>query len=111
MGYEKRYNPALQFTEREEFVAHMNAEQPSRPANITNMNFKEIGQRVDELDLAADDHIALICASGQRSSTAGSILLMHNFRHLYNVTGGLYGRLAGSQTAYRLSVSRSIIED
>lgn len=53
------------------------------------MNFKEIGQRVDDLKLSVDDHIAIVCASGQRSSIAGSILLQNGFRHPYNVTGGM----------------------
>lgn len=53
------------------------------------MNFKEIGARLDELNLSPDDHIAIVCASGQRSSIAGSILLQHGFQHPYNVTGGM----------------------
>ena len=53
------------------------------------MNFKEIRTRLSELNFQVEDHIAVICASGQRSSIAGSILLQNGFQHPYNVTGGM----------------------
>ena len=34
LGYEKRYNPALQFDNREDFVKFMNHDQAPRPANM-----------------------------------------------------------------------------
>jgi hydroxyacylglutathione hydrolase len=34
VGYERRFNPALQYEERDAFVAYMTADQPSRPANM-----------------------------------------------------------------------------
>ena len=37
LGYERRNNPALRFTDRDAFVAFMTADQPVRPANIANI--------------------------------------------------------------------------
>jgi rhodanese-related sulfurtransferase len=45
MGYERRYNPALQFNSREAFVAYMNEDQPVRPANIMNIVAINQGKR------------------------------------------------------------------
>lgn len=41
------------------------------------------------LDVTDQDTIAVICASGQRSSTASSILLRNGFKNVYNVSGGM----------------------
>lgn len=45
--------------------------------------------RLDELPFAKDEPIAVVCASGMRSSTAVSVLLQNGFSHLHNVTGGM----------------------
>jgi hydroxyacylglutathione hydrolase len=37
IGYERRYNPSLQFREVDSFVEHMTREQPPRPANMQNI--------------------------------------------------------------------------
>ncbi len=37
LGYERRYNPALQFDNRDEFIAFMVHDQPARPANMINI--------------------------------------------------------------------------
>jgi hydroxyacylglutathione hydrolase len=37
LGYERRNNPALKFTDRAKFIRFMNADQPLRPANIANI--------------------------------------------------------------------------
>lgn len=37
LGYERRYNPAMQFNSRDAFVEYMNQGQPSRPANFVNI--------------------------------------------------------------------------
>lgn len=37
MGYERRYNDALQFSNRDAFVAYMQDHQPVKPANIANI--------------------------------------------------------------------------
>ncbi len=37
IGYERRYNPALQIDDEDAFVAFMNADQPVRPANLENI--------------------------------------------------------------------------
>ena len=54
-----------------------------------HMNFKQLQDQIDRLSIDVNDHIALVCASGQRSSIAGSILLQNGFQHPYNVTGGM----------------------
>jgi len=37
VGYERRYNPALNFNDKDAFTAHMQDEQPVKPANIANI--------------------------------------------------------------------------
>lgn len=54
-----------------------------------HMSFKIIRQRIDDLNFTKEDSIAVVCASGMRSSTAGSVLLMNGFERVYNVTGGM----------------------
>ena len=49
----------------------------------------DIPARIDELPWSPDDHVAVTCATGKRSSTAISILRRHGYKHLYNVTGGM----------------------
>lgn len=41
------------------------------------------------LSLSKDQHVAVTCATGKRSSTAISIMKREGFKHLYNVTGGM----------------------
>lgn len=57
--------------------------------NAHYMNFKVIRNHIGDLTLTPDDHIAVVCGTGKRSSTAGSILLMNGYEHIYNVTGGM----------------------
>ncbi|MCA9981058.1 MAG: hypothetical protein KDD89_09495, partial [Anaerolineales bacterium] len=49
----------------------------------------DIPARIDELPFAPEQSIAITCATGQRSSTAASLLLRHGYKNLYNVTGGM----------------------
>ncbi len=49
----------------------------------------DIPDRIDELTIGHDDEVAVICKSGQRSSTAISLLLQRGFENLLNVTGGM----------------------
>ncbi len=44
---------------------------------------------LDTLSLTREQHIAVTCATGKRSSTAISILKREGYQHLYNVTGGM----------------------
>ena len=44
---------------------------------------------LDTLDLSKDQHIAVTCATGKRSSTAISVMKRDGFKNLYNVTGGM----------------------
>jgi hydroxyacylglutathione hydrolase len=46
LGYERRNNPALRFTDRDAFVAFMTADQPARPANIANIVAINQGHRL-----------------------------------------------------------------
>jgi len=45
IGYERRYNPALHFDDREAFVHFMTSDQPVRPANIANIVAINQGRR------------------------------------------------------------------
>lgn len=45
LGYERRNNPALRFSDRDAFVAFMTADQPVRPANIANIVAINQGKR------------------------------------------------------------------
>jgi len=49
--------------------------------------YYEIEQRLPELK--ADQPLAVICGSGQRSTTASSLLQRHGFTQLLNVVGGM----------------------
>ena len=53
------------------------------------LNYKQLRDRADELGLPLDAHLAVVCASGMRSSTASSLLQMAGFERIYNVTGGM----------------------
>ena len=44
---------------------------------------------LDTLGLNREQHIAVTCATGKRSSTAISIMKREGYKHLYNVTGGM----------------------
>ena len=52
----------------------------------TNVPLQELEARAGELDPAAP--LAVVCASGYRSSVAASILRRHGFRDLYDTVGG-----------------------
>lgn len=58
------------------------------PAAV-HIDYKELAERLPVLSLPATEQVAVICASGLRSSTAGSILLQHDFQQVRNVTGGM----------------------
>ena len=45
--------------------------------------------QLDSLPLAKDQHVAVTCATGKRSSTAISIMKREGYKFLYNVTGGM----------------------
>lgn len=60
------------------------------------MNFKFLAARIDELGLARDDRVSVLCAAGTRSSTACSVLLRNGFRRVRNVTGGMGAWAAAS---------------
>lgn len=45
--------------------------------------------QIDQLPIPLEKSIAITCATGQRSSTAASLLLRHGYKNLYNVTGGM----------------------
>jgi rhodanese-related sulfurtransferase len=43
----------------------------------------------NELDSYRDRPLAVLCASGQRSAIACSLLQRHGFKELFNVVGGM----------------------
>ena len=53
----------------------------------THIPYYFLEQRLQELDNSQP--LALICASGQRSSIASSLLQRHGFTQLFNVVGGM----------------------
>ena len=53
----------------------------------THMPFYFVEQRIQELD--SSQPLAVLCASGQRSTLACSILQRHGFTELFNVIGGM----------------------
>ena len=54
-----------------------------------HMNFKSMGPAVSKFPFIRTDSLALICASGMRGSTAASLLRLHGFGDVRNVTGGM----------------------
>ena len=53
------------------------------------MSYKQLPARLTELGLSPADPVAVICATGMRSSTASSVLLRAGFREVFNVAGGM----------------------
>lgn len=49
----------------------------------------DVPPRIDELKLTRDQQIAVTCATGNRSSTAASVLAREGFGSVFNVTGGM----------------------
>ena len=45
--------------------------------------------QLDTLSLSKDQHVAVTCATGKRSSTAISVMKREGFKYLYNVIGGM----------------------
>ncbi len=58
-------------------------------AGGVHMNFKAMGEGAEHFPFSRDETLALICASGLRSSTGASLLQLHGFRSVLNVTGGM----------------------
>jgi hydroxyacylglutathione hydrolase len=58
-------------------------------AGATHVPYKELEARLGAASLDPEKPIAVVCASGYRSSTASSILLQHGYTAVYNVTGGM----------------------
>jgi glyoxylase-like metal-dependent hydrolase (beta-lactamase superfamily II)/rhodanese-related sulfurtransferase len=54
-----------------------------------HLSLKELPAQIEALPFAPNDPVALVCASGVRSSLASSILLHHGYREVYNVAGGM----------------------
>ncbi|HEU5179183.1 MAG TPA: rhodanese-like domain-containing protein [Candidatus Polarisedimenticolia bacterium] len=53
------------------------------------MSYRQLPARLAELGWSPDEPVAVICATGMRSSTASSVLLRAGFRKVFNVTGGM----------------------
>jgi len=54
-----------------------------------SMSFKVLADHLDEIGIAPEDPVAVLCAGGIRSSTACSILLRNGYKRVHNVTGGM----------------------
>lgn len=59
------------------------------PEPAVLVSFKQLSDRLADLDLRREDRIAVVCAGGMRSSTACSILRNHGFAQVCNVTDGI----------------------
>ena len=53
------------------------------------MSFKVLERHLDEIGIGAEAPVAVVCASGVRSSTACSILLRNGYKRVHNVIGGM----------------------
>jgi hydroxyacylglutathione hydrolase len=60
------------------------------------VNYKYLHEQFGQLELGAEDPLAVVCAEGMRSSTACSILLQNGFDNVYNTIGGMNAWLAAS---------------
>ncbi len=58
-------------------------------AGARHLSYKHLDARLAELALDPAAPLAIICASGQRSSTAASLLLRRGFTDVRNVVGGM----------------------
>ncbi len=54
-----------------------------------SMSFKILADHLDEIGIAPEDPVAVLCAGGIRSSAACSILLRNGYKRVHNVTGGM----------------------
>jgi len=57
--------------------------------NANSMSFKLLADHLQDIGIAADERVALVCAGGVRSSTGCSILQRHGYSRVHNVTGGM----------------------
>jgi hydroxyacylglutathione hydrolase len=58
-------------------------------AGARQISYKTLDARLDELNLDPDAPLAIVCASGMRSSTAASLLLRRGYTNVSNVAGGM----------------------
>jgi len=59
------------------------------PGTDTNIDFREIQFRHQEIGAKLDDHIVVYCQSGQRSNIAAETLADLGYKHVYNVAGSM----------------------
>ena len=57
--------------------------------NAHHMSVKQLPERMGQLPFAPSDPVAVVCASGVRSSLAASLLLRHGYQQVYSVAGGM----------------------
>ncbi len=57
-------------------------------ADAHHLNFKSI-EGAKSFSFSPEESIALVCATGMRSSTGASLLRRHDFSNVLNVTGGM----------------------
>ena len=89
-----------QMTPRDLANANLRVLDVRRPAEFAsghvpgarNIPLNELSRRLSEIE--RDEPLAVICASGYRSSTAASILARNRFADVTNVIGGTSGWMA-----------------
>ncbi|MDA0739579.1 MAG: rhodanese-like domain-containing protein [Nitrospirae bacterium] len=59
------------------------------PGTDKNIDFREIGDRHQEIGAKFEDHIVVYCQSGHRSSIAAETLAGLGYKHVYNVAGSM----------------------
>ncbi len=59
------------------------------PGTDTNIDFREIQGRHQELRATPEDHIVVYCQTGHRSNIAAETLIKLGYQHVYNVAGSM----------------------
>lgn len=59
------------------------------PGTDTNIDFREIQFRHQEIGAKMDEHIVVYCQSGQRSNIAAENLADLGYKYVYNVAGSM----------------------
>lgn len=58
-------------------------------AQAHHLGLKRLPDQLERLPFAQSDPVAVVCASGVRSSLAGSILLRYGYQQVFNIAGGM----------------------
>lgn len=58
--------------------------------NARHIALGQLAKHLSELDKFKDKPVIVVCASGNRSGTAGSVLMKNGFQQVYNLAGGIH---------------------